>query len=314
MTVWRSLAEVPADALPSAIAIGKFDGVHIGHHAVLAELVAIAREQRVRSVVVTFDRNPLALLRPERCPENLVGLEQKIALLAGSDVDDVLVLPFDRALADLPADEFVRTVLVEALRARTVLVGADFRFGAGGRGSADTLARSGSALGFDTVVVGDVVDGSGERASSSAIRELLSVGDVDGAAGLLGRLPSLRGEVVHGLKRGRELGYPTANLAQESDGFVPAEGVYAGYLTDLDRPASPRYAAAISIGRNPTFDDVEVRQVEAHVLDVDLDLYGHTVEVEFAARIRGMVAYEGVEALIRQMAHDVEETRLVTAP
>ncbi len=313
MTVWRSLAEVPADSPPAAVAIGKFDGVHVGHRAVIGELVATAREEGLRTVVVTFDRNPLALLDPQRCPENLVGLEQKIAMLEETGVDDVLILPFTRDLADLPAADFVTDVLVNALNAKTLFVGDDFRFGAGGVGTAQSLVESGRRLGFRTVVIEDVVDGSGTRASSSAIRRLLEDGDVVGAAQRLGRLPSMRGEVVHGLKRGRELGFPTANMSRESEGFVPGEGVYAGYLTDLDAPGAPRYVSAISIGRNPTFDDVEERQVEAHVLDADLDLYGHRVEVEFAERIRGMVAYEGVEALIRQMALDVAETRRVTS-
>jgi riboflavin kinase/FMN adenylyltransferase len=313
VSVWRSLSEVPADAPPSAVAIGKFDGVHVGHRAVIGELVSTARDEGLRSVVVTFDRNPLALLDPDRCPDNLSGLEQKIAMLEATGVDDVLILPFDRALADLPADDFVTDVLVDALHAKTLFVGDDFRFGSGGLGTAETLVASGKRLGFRTVVIGDVVDGSGSRASSSAIRRLLMDGDVAGAAQRLGRLPSMRGEVVHGLKRGRELGFPTANMARESEGFVPGEGVYAGYLTDLDVPGSPRHVAAISIGRNPTFDDVEERQVEAHVLDADLDLYDHRVEVEFQTRIRGMVAYEGIEALIRQMALDVAETRRVTS-
>ncbi|BDI22072.1 bifunctional riboflavin kinase/FAD synthetase [Herbiconiux sp. L3-i23] len=309
MTVYRSVAAIPADFAPSAVAIGKFDGVHAGHRAVLGSLVEEARAKGLRSVVVTFDRNPLALLRPERCPENVVGLGQKVELLEDSGVDDVVVLPFDHALADLSARDFVASILVGALRMRAVLVGADFRFGAGGAGTVDTLRELSGEFGFEVVIEPEVQGRDGGRASSTAIRTLLADGDVEGAAEMLGRPPRVRARVVHGLKRGRELGYPTANLAAAPDGFVPAEGVYAGRLVDHDAPGEPSYPAAISIGVNPTFDDVTERQVEAYVLDADLDLYGHLVDIEFVHRIRGMVAFDGIEPLIAQMAKDVDETR-----
>jgi len=313
MTVYTSLAEIPADSAPSAVAIGKFDGVHVGHRAVIGSLIGHARGDALRAVVVTFDRNPLALLAPERCPEEIVGLDQKIELLAQSGVDDVVVLPFTAEFAARSPDDFVSSVLVDALHARCVLVGADFRFGARGAGTVDTLRSLGARSGFVVDVVADVSDGEGARTSSSAIRAALRAGEIDRAARMLGRPPRLRGRVVHGLKRGRELGYPTANLAPRSDGFVPAEGVYAGWLVDHDALGAPRYPAAISIGVNPTFDDVSERQVEAHVIDADLDLYGHLVDIEFAERIRGMVAYQGVDALIEQMGHDVDDARRTTA-
>jgi len=209
------------------------------------------------------------------------------------------------------------------------MVGADFRFGRGGAGDPDLLRELGPEFGFEVHVVDDVraID-AGRRVSSTWVRELLDAGDVADAARLLGRPHAVRGEVVHGLKRGRELGFPTANLSADLEGFVPAEGVYAGWLVDEGAPedeaghtrrgggvgpaprSSVRYPAAISIGTNPTFDDVHVRQVEAYVLDeTDLDLYGHTVEVEFVARIRGMVAFEGVDALIAQMRDDIVRVR-----
>jgi len=198
---------------------------------------------------------------------------------------------------------------------RTVLVGGDFRFGRGGAGNADVLRELGGELGFDVDVVDDVraID-AGRRVSSTWIRELLSEGDVETAAKLLGRPASVWGEVVQGLKRGRELGFPTANLSPDLEGFVPADGVYAGWLVDegsadgLRRGA--RYPAAISVGMNPTFDDVPVRQVEAYVLDeTDLDLYGRDVEIQFVSRIRGMAAFEGVDALVAQITGDVERVR-----
>lgn len=315
MIVFRSPAEVPEGFGPSVVAIGKFDGVHYGHRAVIDRARVDAATGDARVVAVTFDRNPLALLRPDVCPESLLGVNQKLQLLAETGVDATLMLTFDRALAELTAREFVEHVLVGALGVRIVLVGADFRFGREGVGSPDTLRALGAEFGYEVEVVDDVraIDG-GRRVSSTWIRELLGEGDVVTASRLLGRAPSVWGEVVHGLKRGRELGFPTANLTPDLEGFVPADGVYAGWLVDEGsrdglRPGI-RYPAAISVGTNPTFDDVPRRQVEAYVLDeVDLDLYGHRVEVQFTGRVRGMVAFEGVEALVRQMTDDVEKVR-----
>ncbi|MFB8147639.1 bifunctional riboflavin kinase/FAD synthetase [Microbacterium sp. NPDC056003] len=315
MIVFHDPAEIPAGFGPSVVAIGKFDGVHTGHRAVIDRARVDAATGGARVVAVTFDRNPLALLRPEICPADLIGVHQKLQLLAETGIDATLLLRFDRDLADLPARAFVEHVLVGALGVRTVLVGRDFRFGRGGAGDPGLLAELGREFGFTVDVVDDVraID-AGRRVSSTWIRELLAEGDVETAAKLLGRVPSVWGEVVHGLKRGRELGFPTANLSSECEGFVPADGVYAGWLIDEGSPdglrRGIRYPAAISIGTNPTFDDVPVRQVEAYVLDeTDLDLYGHRVEIQFASRIRGMVAFDGIDALIRQMTHDVTEVR-----
>ncbi|WP_210508741.1 bifunctional riboflavin kinase/FAD synthetase [Naasia sp. SYSU D00057] len=314
MIIARSLDRIPDEVRPSAVTIGKFDGVHAGHRAVLAELLAASEQRSLTPVVVTFDRNPLAVLRPEACPENLVSLGQKLELLEEAGVAATVVLEFTRELAAWTAEEFAERVLATALEARLVLVGADFRFGARGAGTVDTLRELGAVHGFEVQVVGDVL-ADGGRASSSRIRRLLDEGDVEHAALLLGRAPTVRGEVVRGLQRGRELGYPTANLAAESEGLAPGDGVYAGWLTDSSAPGTPRYPAAISVGSNPTFDDVTRKTVEAYVLDEDLDLYGHHVEVEFTRRLRGMVAYAGVEPLIAQMGQDVAEARqLLGAP
>lgn len=317
MIVFRDPAEIPADFGPSVVAIGKFDGVHAGHRAVIDRARVDAATGGARVVAVTFDRHPLSVLRPEAAPASLIGVHQKLELLERAGVDATLMLTFDSALAQLTAEEFVQHVLVDALGVRTVLVGQDFRFGRGGAGDPELLRTMGERYGFRVDVVDDVraIDAD-RRVSSTWIRELLAQGDVEGAAKLLGRAPSVWGEVVHGLKRGRELGYPTANLSPELEGFVPADGVYAGWLIDEAsadglRPGT-RYAAAISVGMNPTFDDVRVRQVEAYVLDeTDLDLYGHRVQVRFVSRIRGMVAFEGIEALKEQMAADVRDVRRV---
>ncbi|MDT3317748.1 bifunctional riboflavin kinase/FAD synthetase [Microbacterium sp. KSW4-11] len=319
MIVFRDPAEVPAGFGPSVVAIGKFDGVHSGHRAVIDRARVAAMDDGARVVAVTFDRNPLALLRPDRCPEPLVSVDQKIALLAEAGVDAVLVLRFDEELAALAPEEFAQRILVDALHAVCVMVGVDFRFGRGGAGDPAFLTTFGETHGFTVDVVGDV-QGGGRRVSSTWVREMLAAGQVEDAARLLGRPHAVRAEVVHGLKRGRELGYPTANLSTDAEGFIPADGVYAGWLidegTDAGRVrAATRYPAAISVGTNPTFDDVPQRQVEAYVLDeTGLDLYGHTVQVQFTARIRGMVRFEGIEALIERMDADVAEVRAALQP
>lgn len=307
MIVFRSPEEVPEGFGPSAVAIGKFDGVHAGHRAVIERLEAAAEATGSRSVAVTFDRNPLAVIRPDRCPENVVTVDRKLDLLGELGLDATLVLTFDEELAARSAEDFVVDILVGALHVSTVLVGQDFRFGNRGAGTPALLRELGPKHGFSVEVVDDVyLPGSTRRVSSSWIRELLMEGDVATAATVLGRYPDVRGEVVHGLKRGRELGFPTANLSTIVDAFVPADGVYAGWLVDHD--TGIRHASAISVGTNPTFDDVLVRQVEAHVLgETGLDLYGHDVTVEFVERLRGMVAFEGIDKLMEQMAADVTD-------
>lgn len=315
MIVFHDPADIPAGFGPSVVAIGKFDGVHAGHQAILERARVDAAGADATLVAVTFDRNPLRTLRPEICPDDVVGPHQKLRLLAETGIDAALVLRFDQRMAEQAAEDFVRDVLAGALHVQTVLVGRDFRFGHGGKGSPELLARMAPELGFRVDVVEDVrAVTSDRRVSSTWVRELLSAGDVTAAAKLLGRPHAVWGEVVHGLERGRDLGYPTANLAAELEGFVPADGVYAGWLVDEDsadglRPGI-RYPAAISVGTNPTFDDVTHRVVEAYVLDeTDLDLYGHHVEVEFVRRVRGMRRFDDVAALTAQMADDVRRVR-----
>ncbi|MEO7016059.1 MAG: bifunctional riboflavin kinase/FAD synthetase [Leifsonia sp.] len=309
MRVFRSVDEVPDGFGPSAVTIGKFDGVHSGHRAVIARLCEVAAERGLTPAVVTFDRNPLELLAPEKCPVSLVSIEQKLELLAETGVDTTLMVAFDRALADLDPEAFVHRILVDRLHTAAVLVGSDFRFGARGAGDVALLRDLGEKYGFEVYLIDDVRPQLGRRVSSTWIRELLADGDVGHAGELLGHIPALRGIVVHGAKRGRELGFPTANLSPESEGLIPADGIYAGWLTD----AGERYPAAISVGNNPTFQGVPQKQVEAYVLDRELDLYDHHVEIAFVARIRGMVAYAGVEPLIAQIANDVSQARRILA-
>lgn len=310
MKTFKGLSAVPTGFGPSAVTIGKFDGVHQGHRAVIDRLRAIADADGVKAVVVTFDRNPLALLAPEKCPEALVSVRQKLELLATTGVDATVLLAFDRALASMPAEEFVERVLVDALHATSVLVGSDFRYGARGAGDVHLLGELGERFGFTVEVVDDVRPEGERRVSSTWIRELLAEGNVRRAADLLGHAPTVSGMVVHGAARGRELGFPTANLTPESEGLIPADGVYAGWLTD----AGTRYPAAISVGNNPTFEGVPKKQVEAYVLDREIDLYDHVVDVEFVDRIRGMVAFTNIDDLIDRIRDDVERVRVILDP
>jgi riboflavin kinase/FMN adenylyltransferase len=309
--IFSGIGSVPAGFGPSAVTIGKFDGLHTGHRVVIDDLLDLAGGD-LAPVVVTFDRNPLEVLRPDRCPAPLVGLDQKLELLESAGVAATVVLRFDDALAAIEPEAFVRDLLLGPLGMRRLLVGDDFRFGHHGRGDVALLERMGVEHGF-TVRVQREVTKQSRRVSSTWIRELLGAGAIEEAAELLGRAPAVRGEVVHGVHRGRELGFPTANLAQQSDGMIPADGVYAGRLVDrsVDPPAD--YAAAISVGSNPTFEGVPPKQVEAHVLDETLDLYGHIVDVEFTHRIRGQVAYEGIGPLIAQISVDVEQVRALAS-
>lgn len=305
MQFYTSLDQVPADFGPSAVTIGKFDGVHSGHRAVIGELLALAGPLGLVPTVVTFDRHPLALLNPAMCPPALISNEQKVERLAAAGVQTTLMLAFDRAFSDQAPEDFVRRVLVDALHAKIVFVGNDFCYGAKGRGTVETLATAGVEHGFEVRLVDEVRAREGRRASSTWIREALAAGNVREAGELLGALPAVRSVVVRGEHRGRTLGYPTANLRPGPEGLIPADGVYAGWLS-VD---GERLPAAISVGNNPTFEGVPARQVEAYVLDRDIDLYDKTVEVSFVDYIRGMKKFSGVEELIAGIEHDVSMVR-----
>jgi len=291
----------------SVVTIGKFDGVHLGHRAVLARIIEHARRLGVESAVVTFDRNPLAILAPDRCPPQIVALERRLELLGEAGVDVTAVIHFDEPRARQPAEEFVRGVLVRRLGAKALYVGRDFRFGGGGRGDVALLRRMGQELGFEVIEM-DLVGADGEeRVSSSSIRRRILEGDVRGASRLLGSPPAVLGEVVHGHARGRDLGFPTANLGPDAIGTMPADGVYAGWaLVDGER-----IPAAISVSDNPTFHDVPRRLVEAHLIDRELDLYGHWIQVEFVERLRGIERFDGIDELVSAMHDDVAQARSV---
>lgn len=312
MQLYRSSEAVPAGFGPSAVTVGKFDGLHRGHRDVLRQLCAVADADGLIPAVVTFDRNPLATLNPDRAPVALASAAQKIELFEEAGIAAVLMLEFTEELASLSPEAFVRSILVDTLHARMVLAGRDFRFGAGGAGDLKALRRLGGEHGFEVAVIDDYdadADGEPRRVSSSWVRELLSEGRVREAARLLGRLPSIRSRVVHGEQRGRELGYPTANLDPELEGMLPLDGVYAAWAI-VD---GQRYGAAVSIGNNPTFDGIPQHQVEAHLLDQKLDLYDRTIELEFVDYIRPMNRFAGVDALVTQLRADEQSIRAVLA-
>jgi riboflavin kinase / FMN adenylyltransferase len=311
--IWRSLDAVPADLGRTVVTIGNFDGVHLGHQHVILRAREVADELGVSDVVaVTFDPHPIAVLRPEHAPPTLTTVETRVRLLEEAGVDDVLVVPFSRELAGWSPERFVEEIVVDSLRARAVVVGANFRFGYRAAGDTSTLRELGVHNDFETV--GIALDGGPQVWSSTYVRNCLSAGDVEGAAEALGRPFTVRGEVVRGDERGRELGFPTANVPTTGMHAAPADGVYAGWLRRLDGDDGP-LPAAVSVGTNPTFEGDRERRVESYVLDRDdLELYGVEVEVSFVARLRGMKRFDSVEDLVATMADDVRRARELLAP
>lgn len=329
MQVWRELSDVPADFGPSVVTIGNFDGVHRGHVSVLRRMCADAATAGAQAVAVTFSPHPQQVHRPDTAPPLLTGDADRLELLEQTGLDAVLLLEYTLEFARQTPQEFVRRYLVEVLRAQTVVVGRDVRFGWNNSGDLSTMIELGREHGFEVEVIDDVTPaasadpGSAEdraadplrrRWSSTWVRELLDAGDVVQAARVLGRPHRVRGTVVHGDARGRELGFPTANLGPDATGMVPADGVYAGWLRRVAIDADGTDAvlpAAISIGTNPTFDGVE-RRVEAYVLDrTDLDLYGQVVVLELVERLRPTLRFDSIDDLVVRMHEDVDRTREV---
>ncbi len=308
---WTDLSRTPEALRPCVLTLGNFDGVHRGHRAVLTALVEAGHRLGLPAVAITFDPHPAQVLRPHEAPELITPAELRDDLIAECGIDGLLVLDFTREFAAQTPEDFVRSVFVRGLDARSVVVGMDTRFGYRNAGDVSTLADLGEQFGFEVVALDDV--GDGERFSSTVARRHLRAGEVAEAARILGRPHRVVGIVVHGNHRGRALGYPTANLATDSLGLVPLEGVYAGWLTRVEAP--PRdpdrtMPAAISVGTNPTFDTDDPRTVEAYVLDRDdLELYDEKVMVEFTAHIRPTLRFDTVEDLTTAMAQDVERCR-----
>jgi riboflavin kinase/FMN adenylyltransferase len=310
MQRWHGLDDVPAHWGRSVVTIGEFDGVHRGHQRIVARAIELAGHRGLPVVVVTFDPHPDEVIRPGSHPPLLSTARRRSELLAGLGVAAVCVLPFTLEFSQLKPDEFVRAVLVDRLHAAAVVVGENFRFGHKAAGDVALLAELGDKYDYSAEGV-PLLTEDGVTISSTEIRGMLSAGDVRGAAHDLGRPHRVEGVVVRGHQRGRALGFPTANLEPPPHTAIPADGVYAGWLTSLDPDglAVERWPAAISVGTNPTFDGRE-RTVEAYALDRDdLDLYGAHVAVDFVARLRETLKFGSVDELVAQMRRDVAEVR-----
>jgi riboflavin kinase / FMN adenylyltransferase len=307
MTVNRydGVAALPDGMGPTVVTVGMFDGVHRGHRALLDRVAAEAAARDVPAAAVTFDRHPLAVLRPGGEPPLLTTLDRKVALLGEAGMEIVLVLEFTRELSEVPAEAFATEVLFDALAARAVVVGENFRFGHKAAGDPALLAELARPRGIDVVAV-PLRTHHGEVVSSTRVRSELAAGDVAAAAASLGRPYAVEGVVVEGDRRGRPLlGVPTANLQAPPGIALPADGVYAGRLSDeADGVARP---AAISVGTNPQFGTD--RRVEAHVLDFDGDLYGHRVSVAFAHHLRDQAVFAGSDELAAQIRADIAQAR-----
>jgi riboflavin kinase / FMN adenylyltransferase len=298
----------------SVVTIGAYDGVHLGHRAVIAEVRARASAQEAESVVVTFDRHPASVVRPDSAPSLLTDLAQKLELLAATGVDRTLVICFDRARSEESAEDFVSEMLVDGLGVRSVVVGHDFHFGKGRGGNVALLSEMGNRLGFDVLGMRLVGEDSGTRAvSSTRIRGLLKEGAVAEVVPLLGRPHEVRGRVVHGDGRaGAELGFPTANVAVPGEILLPADGIYAGRY---QRPDGSSIPAALSLGRRPTFyPDGAPLLLEAHLLDFKGDLYEEEARVRFVGRLRDELRFESAESLVEQMHKDVADVRNRLSP
>ncbi|MEV6123953.1 bifunctional riboflavin kinase/FAD synthetase [Streptomyces sp. SID8352] len=312
MQRWRGLEDIPEDWGRSVVTIGSYDGVHRGHQLIIEHAVDRARELGVPAVVVTFDPHPSEVVRPGSHPPLLAPHHRRAELVAGLGVDALLILPFTPEFSKLSPADFVVKVLVDRLHAKAVVEGPNFRFGHRATGNVDFLAEQGKVYDFEVEVIDLYVSGEaggGEPFSSTLTRRLVAEGDVRGAAEILGRPHRVEGIVVRGAQRGRELGFPTANLETLPHTAIPADGVYAGWLHAQDEVMP----AAISVGTNPQFDGTE-RTVEAYAIDrVGLDLYGLHVAVDFLAFVRGQARFDTLEALLEQMAADVARCRELLA-
>ena len=304
MLTLTSLSAIPADHGPTAVTIGKFDCIHLGHQALFTEIVDAATNLNLVPTVVTFDRHPDHLLRPDRAKLPILGPGQKSELISGFGVATMLQLEFNQELADLSPEQFVEQILVQGLNAKLVLVGEGFRFGHQGSGNFELLQSLGQKHGFEVSEVKRVqVDG--EVVSTTLVRELLDLGNVKLVNKMLGRVHEVSGMVEHGLKIGRKIGFPTANISREAEGYLPLDGVYAGWLI----ADGIRYPAAHSVGINETFQAVP-RLVESHVLDeTELDLYDKVVSLEFVDFVRPAAKFDGVDALVRQINLDLDIVR-----
>jgi riboflavin kinase/FMN adenylyltransferase len=311
MQILRDLVDRLDPSLQTAVTIGVFDGVHLGHQHVLSVLRQEAAARGVASAVATFDTHPALVLRPENAPKLLTTLDQKLELLEANGVDVVYLVHFDEARSRTEPETFVEQVFVEALRAKAVVVGEDFHFGRGRQGNVDRLREMGEVLGFDVRGL-ELIQHSPdapEPVSSTAIRRALAGGDVAAAAAMLGRPYEVRGVVQHGDERGRTIGFPTANIPVSKQMAWPSDGVYAGWYT---RPDGSVHPCALNIGRRPTFyEHAQQSLLEAHLLDFEGDLYGEEARVSFVEFLRSEHRFSGIDALAAQLKKDVEHARRV---
>ena len=301
-----SLAQVPNDMKPTVVTIGKFDGIHLGHQQLIAETISIAENQMLTPALITFDRHPSEVLQAGEVPSALIGPNTKSQLLDEAGIELMLSAHFDQDFANLSARDFVKNYLVDGLDAKAVIIGEGFRFGADARGDVPLLRELGQEFGFMVFEIPSL-QYEGRNVSTSWIRELLLAGDVTTAAKLLGRNHATVGEVEHGLKIGREIGFPTANMSRESEGLLPRDAVYAGWLY-VD---GQRYMSALSVGINETFTAVP-RLLEAHVIDErGLDLYGKIITCEYVEFIRPAAKFSGVEELVAEINRDLDKIRSI---
>jgi riboflavin kinase / FMN adenylyltransferase len=321
MELLAEARNVPRRGTGNLVAIGKWDGVHLGHQAIIAALVAEARRTGGQSVVMGFHPHPMAVLRPDEAPAMVQTLEERAEVLSAMDVDVHLAIPFSSAFAAMSPEEFVRDVLVRDLDARLIIVGFNFTFGRGGRGTADTLKTLCALAGIPVWVMAPVRE-DGESVSSTEVRLYVAEGLMERAAGLLGRHFALTGVVVHGDQRGRTIGFPTANLKLAAGRQLPSTGVYVTRVTVLDRPSActqglpssvePRtgavYGAMLNLGWRPTFQGKDLR-CEVHLFNFDGDLYGRELRVEFLHRLRGEQQFQGIDALVAQLRVDEAAAR-----
>ncbi len=297
----------------TAVSIGVYDGVHLGHRTLLQQLCGIAESEGLATAVVTFDKHPALVTRPENAPKLLSTLEQKLELLEAEGIDYVYLVEFTEERAKTEAAQFFREVFVDGVRAKSIVVGEDFHFGRNREGNVELLHREGDGRGIDVtgLELVKITDEAPEAVSSTAIRRKLAGGDIRAVNAMLGRPFEIRGPVIEGDKRGRTIGFPTANIPVPKHMAWPADAVYAGWYLG---PDGDRHMAAINIGRRPTFyEHAEQSLLEAHVLDFDGDLYGQNARIQFECFLRSEQRFDGIDALAEQLKRDIERTREVLA-
>ena len=312
MEVSRNYEKIQKAKLGSAVTIGTYDGVHLGHRKLISELCKIAHSRDLCSVVLTFEPHPASVVRPESAPLLLTGLEQKLEQLEKTGVELVQIIEFDEKRAEESAEEFVKEVLVETLNAKVVAVGEDFHFGKNREGNVKLLEQIGKEENFEIhslelLEINGTLPTSESQISSTAIREALLNGDLEKANMMLGRPYEVRGEVTEGDSRGRELGFPTANIRVPSERLLPLDGVYAGFYESSD---GCKYPSAISLGTRPHFYDDGDLLLEVHLIDENLDLYGDFSKITFERFLRNQKRFENIDSLIKQLEFDVDDARI----